>query len=63
MYIPVILACIGALYVPLLFPLCVRRVLTFNDLTAIHLPFRYVYAAALRAGDSILWSSSFHSGL
>ena len=48
MYIPVILACIGALYVPLLFPLCVRRVLTFNDLTAIHLPFRYVYAAALR---------------
>ena len=63
MYIPVIFVCIGALYVPLLFPLFVRRVMTFNDLTAIHLPFRYVYATALRAGDSILWSSSFHSGL
>ena len=63
MDIPVILVCIGALYVPLLIPLCVRRVLTINDLTAIHLPFRYLYASALRAGDSILWSSSFHSGL
>jgi hypothetical protein len=58
-----IIASAGGLFAPLLLLLWRRQVLTFDDLAAIHLPLRYVYASALRAGDSILWSSAFYSGL
>jgi hypothetical protein len=52
----------GALFLPLLFPLCTGRVFTKDDLGALHLPFRYLYREALRSGDSFLWTSVYRSG-
>ena len=47
---------------PLIVPLLQGRVLTENDLITYYIPIRYLYAQALRAGDSILWSSAMYSG-
>ena len=58
-----ILACCGGLLVPLLIPLGIGRVLTFDDLGSYHIPIRFLYADALRAGDSFLWSPGFFSGV
>ena len=33
-----------------------------DDLAGFHLPFRYLYREALRAGDSFVWSPAFYSG-
>ena len=54
--------CAGALFLPLLFPLLTGRIFTKDDFAALHLPFRYLYREALRAGDSFLWTSAYHSG-
>ena len=54
--------CAGALFLPLLFPLLTGRVFTKDDFAALQLPFRYLYREALRAGDSFLWTSAYHSG-
>src|SRR5215831_7631841 len=53
----------GALFVPMLAPLVSGRVLARDDLAAMHLPFRFLYANALRAGDSFLWMPAMRSGL
>ena len=58
-----ILCSIGLLCAPLVATLCTRRVWTFDDLGALHIPLRAVYAAALHAGDSLLWSPAFYSGI
>ncbi len=55
--------CCGALFIPLLVPLCIGRVFTRDDLAAMHLPFRYLYREALLAGDSFLWTPALRSGL
>ena len=56
-------ACCTALCVPLLIPLLTGRVFVWDDLGAFHLPVRHLYREALRAGDSILWSPAFFSGV
>src|SRR5215510_1306394 len=52
----------AALFVPLLIPLMTGRVLTLDDLGAYHVPTRYLYSAALKHGDSILWTPAVFSG-
>src|SRR5262245_2586048 len=54
---------LAALCVPLMVPLLTRRVWTFDDLAAFHLPMRFLYQQALAAGDSILWTPAFYSGV
>ena len=54
--------CSGALFVPLLFPLCIGRVFTKDDMAALHIPFRYLYSQALAAGESFLWTPAVRSG-
>jgi len=56
-------ACVAALLVPLAWPLVTGRVFAYNDLAWFHLPTRYLYHQALRAGDSLLWTPSIFSGL
>lgn len=51
-----------ALLGPLLLPLVTGRVFTRDDLAALHLPFRYLYAQALGAGEFLLWTPAYHSG-
>src|SRR5689334_12099840 len=55
--------CTAGLFAPLAFPLVTGRVFTKDDLAAWHLPFRFLYAQALRAGDSFLWTPAARSGL
>jgi hypothetical protein len=50
------------LMVPLLIPLATGQVFTQDDLGCFHLPLRSLYANALSAGDSLLWSSALFSG-
>ena len=50
------------LLVPLLLPLATGRVFVAGDLACFHLPLRALYAEALSAGDSVLWSSALFSG-
>jgi len=59
----IVAACCGALFVPMLLPLLLGRVLTRDDLAAMHLPFRFLYRNALRDGDSFLWMPAMRSGL
>ena len=56
------LVCAAALALPLAQPLLHRRVFVYNDLTWFHLPTRFLYQEALRAGDSLLWTPSIFSG-
>ncbi len=58
-----IAACSVALLAPLLAPLLTGRVFVFNDLSAFHLPMRYLYQQALHAGDTVLWTPSIFAGL
>lgn len=39
------------------------RIFPIGDLSAFHLPMRFIYREALRAGDSFVWSSWLGSGL
>jgi hypothetical protein len=58
-----IAACSAALLAPLLAPLLTGRVFVYNDLSWMHLPFRYLYQQALRAGDTVLWTPALFAGL
>ena len=60
--VAVALACSAMLLAPLAQPLFARRVFVYNDLTWFHLPLRYLYQQALRAGDSLLWTPSVFAG-
>ncbi len=62
-HLRLIALCSAALFIPLLFPLCIGRVFTKDDLAAMHLPFRYLYREALHGGDSFLWTPALRSGL
>src|SRR4051812_33297921 len=60
--ISIVLACAllgGALAIPLF----TGRIFPDGDLSAFHLPLRYLYQHALRSGDSILWTSELGNGL
>jgi len=50
------------LFVPLLTPLLSGRVFALNDLSWVHLPMRYLYQGALRAGHTVLWTSQLFGG-
>ena len=54
--------CSFGLLAPLLLPLATGRVFVQNDLAWFHLPMRYLYQQALRAGDSVLWTPSILAG-
>ena len=54
--------CSLGLLTPLLLPLATGRVFVQNDLTWFHLPMRYLYQQALRAGDTVLWTPSILAG-
>jgi len=55
--------CSFGLCTPLLLPLLTGRVFTLNDLGTYHIPLRYLYREALRAGNLLVWSPALHSGL
>ena len=59
----IIVLCSAALCVPLLVPLFLGRMFSDNDLITYHIPIRYLFAKALQAGDSVLWSSAMYSGI
>ena len=48
---------------PLLYPIATGRLLTYDDLAALHLPFRYLYQASLRNGEFLLWTPAYHAGI
>ena len=52
----------AALVAPLCWPILTGQVFTGADLPNYNLPIRFLYREALRAGDSILWTSSLFSG-
>jgi hypothetical protein len=47
---------------PLCYPLITGRLFTRDDLAALHLPFRYLYAQSLDAGEFLLWTPAYHAG-
>jgi len=51
------------LFAPLALPLALWRILPFGDVSAFHVPMRFLYHEALRHGDSMLWSPVLGSGL
>jgi hypothetical protein len=57
-----VLACSAALLAPLVRPMWSTRIFVYNDLLWFHLPMRYLYQQALRAGDSLLWTPAVFSG-
>jgi hypothetical protein len=50
------------LFAPLFVPLGTGQVFTGNDLSAFHLPMRFLYSSALESGHSILWTSHLFNG-
>ena len=50
------------LLAPLLYPVATGRLLTYDDLAALHLPFRYLYQASLLNGEFLLWTPAYHAG-
>jgi hypothetical protein len=57
-----VIACSLTLLAPLLGPLLRGQVFVYNDLSWFHLPLRYLYQEALRAGDTVLWTPSIFAG-
>ncbi len=53
---------IGVCLVPLLVPLLTGRVFVRGDLSGTHLPMRYLFSEALKAGDSPLWTPAMFGG-
>jgi hypothetical protein len=51
------------LFLPLTVPLLTFRVFSIGDMIGFHVPMRYVYREALRAGDTFLWTSQFSAGI
>src|SRR4029077_15039290 len=58
----VIAVCSAALFVPLFIPLATGRVFTLDDLGAYHIPMRYLYAAALHRGETLLCTPAVFAG-
>jgi hypothetical protein len=52
-----------ALFLPLAWPLVNGRVFIFDDLGNFHIPLRYLYANALRAGHLLIWTPAVFGGL
>src|SRR5262249_7451149 len=52
----------AALVAPLCWPILTGRIFSGADLPNFNLPVRYLYAEALRAGDSVLWTPALFSG-
>src|SRR5689334_12831108 len=50
------------LFAPIVSVLLTRRVFVIGDLVGFHLPTRYLFAQALRAGDSPWWTPSLFGG-
>ncbi|PYR74759.1 MAG: hypothetical protein DMF86_17580 [Acidobacteria bacterium] len=50
------------LFIPLLIPALTGRVFSQGDLTDFYVPMRYVYARALAAGDTVMWSPALFGG-
>jgi hypothetical protein len=50
------------LLVPLIGPMLMNRVFAHTDIGIFHLPLRRTFAAALRDGDSLVWSSQMFNG-
>ena len=48
---------------PLVYPLLRWRVLPYGDFGGFHVPLRFLYRNALRAGDSFLWTPWLDSGI
>ncbi len=57
-----ILGCSLALLSPFVWPMATGRVFVANDLSDFHIPLRFLYQNALRAGDSLLWTPSLFAG-
>lgn len=53
---------VAILFAPLLLPLALGRMFALDDLSAFHLPVRYLYQSALVAGDSVIWTSKMFGG-
>jgi hypothetical protein len=51
------------IFLPLTVPVLTWRVFPFGDMSAFHVPMRFIYREALRAGDSFLWTPWLESGL
>jgi hypothetical protein len=51
------------LFLPLTVPLLTFRAFSIGDMIVFHVPMRYVYREALRAGDTFLWTSQFAAGI
>lgn len=54
--------CSLALFAPLAWPLVTGRIFPGTDLGNFHIPLRYLYQEALRAGDSLLWTPAMFAG-
>ena len=50
------------LFIPLVAPMLMHRVFAHTDIGAFHLPLRQMFAAALRDGDSFVWTSQMFNG-
>ena len=55
--------CAVALFLPLAWPLATGRVFVFVDLRNFHLPLRYLYAGAHRAGHLPFWTPAVYGGV
>lgn len=53
---------VGLLFAPLCMPLLAGRTFALDDLSAFHLPLRYLYKSALADHHSILWTSKMFGG-
>jgi hypothetical protein len=51
------------LFLPLTLPVLTWKVFPFGDMSAFHVPMRFLYREALRAGDTFLWTPWLESGL
>jgi hypothetical protein len=51
------------LFLPLTVPAVTWQVFPVGDMSAFHVPMRFIYSQALRAGDSFLWTPWLDSGL
>lgn len=59
--VALVLAAAG-LFAPFTLLVATGRVMPTTDMRGFHIPLRFLYQQALRAGDSILWTPSIYSG-
>jgi hypothetical protein len=58
----VLFAGVTILLAPLIYPIATGRLLTYDDLAGLHLPFRYLYQASLQNGEFLLSTPAYHAG-